>query len=94
MVILPGVPAAGVVVPTTGVLIPAADEGTETVGTGTDGLCGTEPPGFPGTDTTVLPAGEDAEGDEIPGTDTAGVEVGPVGKVVAVLPGVQSNPIV
>lgn len=42
----------------------------------------------------MLPAGEDAEGDEIPGTDTAGVVVGPVGKVVAVLPGVQSNPIV
>jgi hypothetical protein len=95
---LPGVPAAGVVVPTTGVETPAAEEGTDTegpepVGTDTGELAGTEMPGFPGIDTTVLPAGTEPVGDEMPGTDAAGVVVGPVGKVVAVLPGVQSKPI-
>lgn len=95
MVNLPGVPAAGVVVPTTtGVETPAAEEGTEPVGTDTGELAGTERPGFPGIDTTVLPLGTEAVGDEMPGTDAAGVVAGPVGKVVAVLPGVQSKPIV
>lgn len=94
MVNLPGVPAAGVVVPTTGVETPAAEEGIGTVGTDTGELAGTEIPGFPGIDTTVLPAGTEAVGEEMPGTDAAGVVAGPVGKVVAVLPGVQSKPMV
>lgn len=85
---------AGVVVPTAGVEMPAAEEGTEAVGTETGGLGETETPGFPGIETTVLPAGTEAVGDEIPGTDAAGVVAGPVGKVVAVLPGVQSKPMV
>lgn len=61
MVDLPGVPAAGVVVPTTGVETPAAEEGTEPVGTDTGELAGTEIPGFPGIDTTVLPAGTETD---------------------------------
>lgn len=98
-------PAAGVVVPATGVVFPptgvdtaagedgTGTEGTEPVGTDTGELLGTETPGLPGIDTTVLPAGTETVGEE-PGTEAAGVVAGPVGKVVAVLPGVQSNPMV